>query len=225
MAIEDFVLNTDYPVDKVIYLLSGSFSLPGSTYPVINVPHNLPFPPLLGGSWSLTPDFLVCYELDSGPISFADTTFVNTQYMGAAADSTNVRINAGNNVATGVTIYYRIYGLQPTGYPTADIPVLSASGDDFLLNTDYNLTKLFTADVVSQPATTTPAATITVNHNIGYIPQVVVWEEVSGYIRPMTLADTFVIAASTTVTSTTVSFFTPEFSSAKKYHYRIYLDA
>lgn len=218
------LISSDYPADKVILLTSGSFSLPGSNYPTINIPHTLPFTPLISGSWSTTSDFSITYELDSGPLSFSDPTFRFNQYVGAAVNSNNIRINAGNNLAGGVTIYYRLFYLQPEGFEDSETEHTASSGSDFLVNTDQVITKLFAAGSISQAATGASIVTQTLAHNLGVLPQVTAWENVAGYVRPITTASNNGIVASIAVDTVNVYFITELFSNAKTYLYRVYLD-
>lgn len=74
---KNFLLNSDYPIDKVIKVISGSFTANANVYTTINVPHNLPELPLIIPQWSTTPDFSIVYDNDSGlPSTYQHFRFI-----------------------------------------------------------------------------------------------------------------------------------------------------
>lgn len=175
-----FLLTTDFPLDKVVYLKSGSFTMSAATSGVFSFPHNLSFAPLCSGSWSLTPDFSVQYEYGSGTfpsenisissfnqiLSLSDNFFGNT----GGANTTNVYIAWQNSSASATTVYYRIFAFGPPDIDYVAAPTAS-SGDNFVLNTDYNYTKLY----INSARQVAAGNTYSVPYNGGNVPQVSVW--------------------------------------------------
>lgn len=219
----NFLVNSDYPLDKVVYRTTGSFSL--ATYfdsKTTTIPHGLPFTPLVSMSWSTTSDFSVCYEAGSGPAPTDSTR----HYLGITgdvyADATNIVINSSNFISSATTIYYRIFAFAPSTY-TSDVSSTQDTGDNFVLNTDYNYTKLLTSGKL------TLASTDTVTHSLGYIPQVQTWVEAAdGKVYPpqsnMTLyyPGTAEVGVKTTTTTLVFSGLAAGYTYG---HYRIYMDA
>lgn len=208
-------LSTDYPLDKIIYITTGSFSIPGNDFVDLPIAHNLSFTPLMDGTYSTTPDFSISYDVGSGsPYASSTGFFAISNYIDA--DATNVNFHAINYTPSTVTVYYRFFGLMPSNV-NALASFTSSTADDFVLNTDYNYTKLLYAGITSTD--------ITITHNLGYRPQVVIWGEVAGTITKIRFSDVnnpdppYLVK----VTNTNVQI---NMSSSGVYacHYRIYLD-
>jgi len=218
----NFLVNSDYPQDKVIFLASGSTSL-GSYFSAasVNVPHGLTFTPLPRMVWSTSSDFSVCYEAGSGPAP-QNVLRYNLGITGDIySDATNISINFTNFISTAYTIYYRIFCFAPSNV-TVDIDSTSSSGDNFILNTDQNYLKLLSSGKVALTSNT-----VTVDHNLGYIPQVDAWiEDGSGLIYPpqsngSILYPSFGI---TGYVATTTQLIFYGYSAYSFGHYRIYTD-
>lgn len=161
MAISDFLLNTDYPLDSIVFITSGSRSITGPTIlDTLTIPHGLPFAPLACIVWSLTADFAITYTL-----SDATTTITS----GASADATNIYIISNNLSASTITLYYKVFAFPPSGASEDSLVASTASvTNDFVLNTDNNYLKLVHAGTISTVNTSYA-------HNLGYIPTVFVW--------------------------------------------------
>ena len=159
---KDFLLNTDYEMDKVILVKTGNFT------DVIEFQHGLSFTPLIFGIWSLDSNFTSANQL--GP------TFGGTEPPGSYSpplgvtvrtSDTRVRLAAIGDGESSATIYYRLYAMAPTE-SNADIPATSGLANTFMVNTDYNYRKLkATGEFTSGGQSYT--------HNLGYIPQVMAW--------------------------------------------------
>lgn len=201
-------LNTDYPMDKIIYMTSGSYTQAGGGSTISTIAHNLPFRPLLVGNWSTSADFSTTNEMFS-PV-YAD---IDGTYLLVFSNDTNAVISGFKATAGNQTIYYRIYGLMPSDVDE-DAPATASVADNVVLNTDYNYTKLYYDELV--PA----AATTTITHNFGYRPQVMAWG-----VNLSVAHGTGVINQDydcyITVTDTTVVVH----SAAKDVHLKIYADA
>jgi hypothetical protein len=170
---KNFLLTTDYPLDKVVYLNSGSATVPFPTAGfLVTIPHHLPFTPLVSGNWALTSNFSVSYEYGSGtfPSNNAGAQLFNIK-MDIYADATNVYVSPVNVSGSPAVIYYRIFGLEPSD-SQADLPFTASAGDSFVLNTDFNYTKLYVEEVITSPS---KPSTQTILTNLNYRPQVMPW--------------------------------------------------
>ena len=201
----DFLLNTDYEMDKIVYFTEGSLD----EGQVRNISHKLPFTPLVFGICAFNSDFsdprtLPFEQVRDNIISF-------TIY----ANSSIIQIGYGNYADNPPKAYYRIYAFEPSN-SFAKVGKTSQHAKNFILNTDYNYCKLYEKGIVNSDTT--------VQHNLGYIPQVLVWQEDSnGLVYPTSnalLDDPISDSPSwVRVTSTGVTF-----KNVGKSHYRIYYD-
>ena len=165
MDFANLLLTTDKPLDKVVYLHTEAVAIAAYDYNDVTIAHGLSFLPLVNAQWSTSPDFSTSYNIGGGPNTGASRSY-NT---GIAADATNVYINTTNNTASAVTLYFRIYGLM-LNTVNDDAPHTASSGDSFVLNTDYNYTKLVAAGTVTGPSS--GYQIINVDHSLLYRPQV-----------------------------------------------------
>ena len=164
MAVDprDFLLNTDYEMDKIIYYTSGSIT--ADEYQK-TIAHNLGFKPLIFGVCATTSDFS-----DPRTIPYENITQNNSIWFYAKASSSNLYLEHVNFSDQNSKMYYRIYAFEPSS-STADIEPTSENASKFVLNTDYNYCKLFSKGELNGNGTVT--------HNLGYVPQVLAWYEVN----------------------------------------------
>lgn len=217
MAVTDFLLNSDYPLDKVI-LINPTSGTSGDSID-ITVPHGLPFTPLPWFQWSFTPDFSVAYEDNTGNFPSGNLNYFFNLQLSIEANATNIIIR-GNGVLLSSTVYLRIFAFQPST-SNVELPGTESLADNFVINSDYNYMKLFDTGVTGSIA---GAATTTVTHGLGYKPQILAWSEDSlGTIYPMSLSWALV-NVNVEVTSTQMIIRNDSFTT-QKIHYRIYLDA
>lgn len=216
-----FLLDSDYPMDKIIYMTSGSVSVPNTTsaFPGITIPHGLPFTPLAILQWSNTSDFAITNEYrDADYVSTVFTTFAG-QYYSVYANATNIYIDKYNLSGATKTLYYRVFCFQPSdASETSVVPSTENQGSKFILNTDYNYMKLFYAGIL-----TTVANTYT--HNLGYVPRVQIWEQTGTTTSRNILGQEISIAAQSSgvhITDTQIVWLNP--STYDKIYYRIYVD-
>lgn len=222
-----FKLTTDYPLDKVIYLASGSFNMTATLNGLLSFAHNLPFTPLISGSWSLTSDFSVQYDFNTGTTPTQNSGFspfdksINDPY----ADATNINLQY-TNTSSATTAYYRVYGFMPPGVDF-NIPGTASSGDNFVLNLDYNYTKLYMYDTV--PVGSTPFSQNIV-HGLGYYPQIMAWyRDTSNNIYPVSSS---LVSGSTPTTGGNIflpdtnsfTLYVPSGAAVNAMYYRVYLD-
>lgn len=208
----NFLASTDFPMDKVSGYDTGSVSVTAFNVSFPEVNHGLGYRPLYFIKWSTDPTFSTSY--DEVGVSFNFIT------LSAQTDATKLYLFINNLTGGTVTIYYRVIYYMPTDVDL-DISQTQAALDNFSFNTDYNYPKIFAENVIN-------AGTGTVNHNLGYYPQVEAW-----YIRASDGKCIHVVASDVTnspqspraiVTTTQVIFENSSFGPASAWHYKIYLD-
>ena len=207
----DFLLNTDYELDKIIYFHEGQFT--NST----EFEHKLGFIPLVFGVWSTDENFY-----SPNPIAGEVDTSVEPGYspllsVAAEATATTVKLTCAGNTNNQV-IYYRIYGFEPSD-TKSKASATSKYAKNLVFDSDYNYCKLMKEGTFTQTGQV-------FEHKLGYIPQVLAWEHELlpvETIRPLTLysADTNygVKVSATTLTS---GLITP--SLFDKIYWRVYYD-
>lgn len=207
----DFLLNTDYEMDKIVFFHEGSLGVNENA----DIPHNLPFTPLVFGVCAFNADFS-----DARTIPYEQITQANTIQFETYADSTKIHVDFTNFESSPARVYYRIYAFEPSN-SAADVPYTSPYARQFILNTDYNYCKLKQTGVANGNTSTT------IPHGLGYLPMVMVWSEKDGQIKPEVTNfwnDPYSnLPFGTLVTEAAVTF---EYSDTGNnlIHYRIYYD-
>ena len=207
----DFLLNTDYEMDKIILVETGS------TIGDKNVLHTLGAALLAFGVWSTDPDFNTVNTIGVTDISL-DPAY--TPRLGVDCESLSEKIHlfvSGDGSDT-TTIYYRIYCFAP---PNSNINAHKTSNlsNTFILNTDYNYRKLMATGTFTQENQE-------FEHNLGYLPQVMAWDDTSGTsfgrgIYPYVYSSHFT-GSTITVTSTKIKC--NKLLAGEKIYWRIYHD-
>ena len=232
IASKTMIISSDYPMDEIILLKSGSFSLPNNTIGLtVAVPHRLGFTPLCGGNWALTSSFSLQYEYSVGPFPSVAPGFAFSQVVNVFADGTNVYLSADNPTGSTVTVYYRIYGFEPST-SAADVASVVSLGDNYVLNSEYNNPKLYLNSYVDAPATTGSEGTVYADHNLGYIPQAMGWATYSTWngsamvsaIHPVGSSHSNSLGVLLVIGTLRAAFVSPPFTAASRCYYRIYLD-
>ena len=209
---KDFLLNTDYEMDKVIYFTEGKVNTADEYQKKIS--HNLGFAPLVFGVCSFNANYS-----DPRTIPYDYQTQSTTVYFYARATDKDIRLEFGD-FSGGRTIYYRIYGFEPSD-SRAKIGATSKYAKRFILNTDYNYCKLYKKGILNGDGT--------ISHNLGYVPQVLAWQEGTDPIDSKTTiapiensepSNPMATPQQTRVTSSVVTFE----GYPSKIHYRIYYD-
>lgn len=231
---KEMLLSTDYPIDKIVGIYSGSYVVPnGSSNAVATIPHNLPFRPLPGGNWSNNSDFSVQNEYGAGiyPGPSVGTPF--SQRTNVFTDATNIYITSSNVSGSSKTVYYRIYVFEPAD-SSEDIDTVRSAGDTYLLSTDFNNSKVYLDGYEDLPSTDASSDTVSVSHNLGYIPVVMGWIEGPGVdadgnvveaVHPITSSYSFRPDVVMSTDTTDNTFTIRPFNNANRAYYRIYLDA
>lgn len=160
MDSNNLLLTTDYPIDKIIGYKSGSYE---STWDIntTSISHGFDFIPLYYLQWSTNASFEPTY-------SETFTGYGNNPNCYCYVNSSTVFLNGnpGTNTTTR-TIYYRIYFFMP---PDINIGLAASSQyfENFILNTDYNYSKILLEGVTS-------SGNSQINHDLGYYPQTEFW--------------------------------------------------
>lgn len=230
MAVDprNFLLNTDYPLDKIIYMTSGSFTANVTFSGTYDISHSLGFAPLPIMQWSLTSDFEICYEISSSGTVGWESYGLSARVL---SDNTELRISYYNNTGGNKTIYYRIIGFMPSNI-NVDVDPTAIAADNFVFNTDYNYLKLYMSGIME--LNTTIGVSTSVTHNLGYIPRVFCWEELGTTESPLIVPMGGGVeykpikgeGNGTIVTTTQLTAVSPTggYYQAEALHYRIYYD-
>lgn len=163
MARRDLLVDSASPMPWIIY--KREFSIVVAPYGEImnqNLPHGLPFRPLIFGQWSDDANFSPSYDLNvtipGGGTGGQPETVVNVR-----ADSTNITFNIINNKSTTRTFYFRLMAFAPPDYNGEVNPVDYSS--PFRFNSHYRYEQLYMSGLSSD----------TVSHNLGYLPRAKIW--------------------------------------------------
>lgn len=219
----DFLLNTDYELDKIILFKEGRL-MPSND--VTHIPHELPFLPLLFGICAFSDDYSdaralpffdgINYVGTPTPIASYDVQFTT------ATDGSQIEL-IYKNTNTSQPINYRIFGFEPTD-SNAKVGPTKKYAKTFLFNTNHNYLKLYKKGIVNA------GATLEITHNFGYIPQMLAWETWGNlnpeYVVPITEQadyDTYGITVDNNHVRFDMTNYTGLLANAK-IHYRIYYD-
>lgn len=180
----DFLLNTDYEMDKIIFC--RKLTITTSTPTIQEIEHGLPTVPLMLGVWSPTEDFSETHSLmPIAPVDNGAYCWVSSTYK-----SVNVHLMPEQNQDESyaqTTFHIYLFGLEPSdnyhdeyastnGAPTIikqKIAPTRGFADQFILNTDYNYMKLLTGRPELEYDAQTGISTY--HHGLGYVPFILTW--------------------------------------------------
>ena len=210
----NFLINTDYPMDKIVYMTSGSMTVPDGTSDTIPlVAHYLPFTPLPYIIWSNTSDFTVSFTR-TDDVTYPSGTY---QLYSVSSNANNINIIRFNSTGSSKTIYYRIFCYAPyNANIDSSVPVISSLADNFVMNTDYNYLKLLYEGIITS---STPFT-----HNLGYIPTVLAWKNHLGTITPVSQATSSTLGGAGVYITTSQLIYDTYVGDEDEIYYRIYLD-
>ena len=178
---DDFLLNTDYEMDKIIYFKEGKFT-PGQ-FGRVEIPHTLGIAPLITGVWSKYADFSEPHNFSgvSGIVDPSSNSYVVDTVSCASDDNKIALTQFSGPISSQIhyDFYVRLMGFEPSG-SHKNLPKTSQNANKFILNTDYNYLKLYKAgaeDVVDSGGMYQP---ITIQHDLGYHAQALFWVESFG---------------------------------------------
>lgn len=224
-------LTTDFPLDKVVGLYSGSFSVPNNSMAhIVTIPHGLPFRPLPGGNWSNISDFSIQYEYGTGTFP-APPGRLFSQISNVFADSDNIYISTDNVSGSTKTVYYRIFVFEPPD-SAADLSPIADISDVYMINSDYNNAKLFINSYVDVPANPGGSINVDVEHSIGTIPQSMGWVVYPSWngvaavqaVHPIGSTSSWVKGILMSANEQFANFTVPQDAGGRRVYYRLYLD-
>lgn len=171
--VDHFRLDSDYPMDKIVYFKQGTFTPSNGSF---QFTHGLSFTPLLFGVISKNSDFSEAYSFNTPmvekhtfeyPFSISSITLFS--------NNTNVYFWIGDNAQAELTgtWYYRVYGFSDESLSVVANET-STSGGNLILNSDYNYYRLYETGTLDWNG----SQSRTVNHNLGYRPFVLTWGRV-----------------------------------------------
>lgn len=199
---KDFLLNTDYEMDKIIMYDKWDTD-PGYTEFYY---HGLAFVPLIFGVCAFNQDF-------SDPrlapfLQFTQNGFIQFDIW---AQDDYAAAKYRNDEDENQKIYYTMYGFEPSN-SSNEVPHTSDYAKEMVLNTDYNYCKLYKKGIAE--------GTTTITHNLGYTPFVLAWWDVGGRVQPVWDGNN---SGTNSVTITTTQVIINA-AAGTKIHYRIYYD-
>ena len=220
----DLLLTSDYPMDKVVFIQSGSMTIAPHQTSQANIQHGLPYIPLVFGNYSLDPSYDTAYEYGSGPIYSDPAIAAFTTQPTAISNTTNIRVTATNYGNTKpITIYYRVYCFRPSNAPESIVPNTNIGVDPFMINTDQEQVQLMYASTSSFPDVPSSVYEQTVfTHSLGYRPQVMSWVERGGTIENLYQSSPDNGSVDIVVGTDSLLLRVTPYSLAGTVHYRVY---
>lgn len=213
---DNFVLNTEYPADKIVWLYEGQMAVSGGWVAnTISINHSLGVPLFVRGLFTLD-NWVTCYQFG--------TTVYETQGLVMAISSS---LSADTSTVVGKifvnnsgTCKYHLWGvIDEINTANLSVPETSPSTyNNFILNTTNNLPRLFAEGYAT--------AGTTYNHGLGKVPYVDVWGKNSSNnwalvpMQPFGLS--YGTGAKIKVTNNTLEF-TNETSPYSEFYYRVYV--
>lgn len=229
----NFLFNSDYEQDQIVYFKEGNYknvSTSGQTY---SFAHNLSFTPLVFGIWDNDGTFDAPNTINSDgkqavTTSLGEVYFFNAMFV--SADNTNIyfrlepKMKSDMSGTVATNFYFRLYAFEPTD-SHANVGKTSGHAHELIFSTDYNYLK------IKQKGTITASTgSVSVTHDLGYVPQVLDWYEFTSgsttrtaYTDSLSIAGTVATPPTVSINSTTVTFGRYN-STSTKHHYRIYYD-
>lgn len=229
----DFLLNTDFDMDKVVWVKEGSIAIDTSAAPGSDgarytreiISHGLPFFPLVFGFCSYEKDFSETMSFPYRKNPHMETTQGQTSLVydceaDVVTNNSTVEVSYASREQAPGLLYYRIYGLEPSD-SKAKVGATRGRAKTFILNTDNNYRKLYKKGIAM------PGETTVIAHNFGYIPQCRFWFEYGGANAGL-IWDYYRIngrnGQSITNDNVVITLPTGGIYQDSKVHYRIYYD-
>lgn len=228
---DDFLLNTDYEMDKIIYFKEGKYTPQNMR---VQIPHTLGIAPLITGVWSKYADFSEPHSFTTSEIDYSTNTYAIDSIL-CTSDESNIDLYQSSGPISSPTpfdFYVRLIGFEPSG-SHKNLPKTSQNANKFILNTDYNYLKLYKAGVENVVLSGGIYQPITLEHNLGHHAQGLFWAESGGSgwieirnISQANLANIYTDKAGVESYTDKFIVYPPSANGlTKKIHYRIYYDA
>ena len=170
-----FMFTSDYPTPILVWKYETTLTVPVGQYfnaASKSVAHGLPFTPWLIGQWSTNANFVPAYDLANDMPIFTGTRPDLSALVGA--DSTYLRFTAEHTDTSAKTFYFRLFAFLPPDY-TGDWNNPLSDTTHFTLDTEFNYPKMVKNGTITVP----DGQVSTVAHNLGYIPQVRAWRQIT----------------------------------------------
>lgn len=212
---QDFLLNTDYSADKIVWLKEGSISANAGSND-IRLSNTLGVNLFVRGVFSRD-NFQTAYEFGASKDLPNSLVLDFSSYV--ASDTSEVLANIWLN--SGSTVQYRLWGVVNEA-ETQNLDINGTASDtanQFIVNTKYNLPRLY-AEGYANPDTD-------YNHSLGFIPYVDVWAY-DQYMNKWSLlpvgifGSVFGVGSPITVDVSKISF-TSQNPTYTKFYYRVYV--
>lgn len=205
----NFLLNSEYPMDKVVFMKSGDLMVSGDFPDHVPIRHNLPFTPEIIWSYSTSPGFES--SSSSGLLVYGSTSQIG---LTVSSDSQFIHIEPFKIAAADRRLYWRAFGfMPPDAHEDSEVPETATESNRFYRDSGLNYLKLLKGGVVGSGGGV-------VNYDLKYRPRVLVWEHLSGGRRRLLqVGDTNPAFQPVRVTETEVVF------TGGPWSYRIYADA
>lgn len=219
--LRNFEFNSKYPMDNVCFVYEGTivgtiYGGAGGYSATIN--HNLGFKPL----------GLCYYSVDNGitwnDLDISFYTNIGWGMLTSYTDRFEVDMNISQDAPASIKV--RIFAFTPSNQNPVVLPPTPLSR--FFLNTNFGYDSLIAKGVVTIPANTSNF--LVYQHNLGYIPKVLMWEEIGdelsrindGFENASWTGETSSISPYISTTSLTFTNYSSLSSSPFTLHYRIY---
>lgn len=233
---QNFLLNTEYPLDKVVYMTQGEWtptgfdSETGSASKIFAIETGIDAPHMVIGEWS-DDNWETSYPLgtyryrggwyqrDSNSLLYEKSTRVLALgYMGDTIaeqpDNNGFIVQVASSYSTKVK--WRAYVMIPESYWETIVSPTASLSNPLVLDTRDNYPKLFEDKIVKLSANTP----VTVYHNLGFKPYIRAWSAFGGN----SLKDTVFSCESFNITALDESKIVFEDTSNSFVYYRIYAD-
>lgn len=168
---KDFIFNSDYPVDKIVWLEKGEFDTDNYGNFEKTIAHKLLATPFVKGVWTYD-DWATTWMF--GSVKISDGAY--QVYSEVGSDSTNVYLSGFVDLNAKKTIKYKIWGVwnESDTYSTEAQATAGQGSTKFLFNTDYNYPRLVIEGYLDKGKTA--------GFNLDEIPYCDVWGYMDMYI-------------------------------------------
>jgi hypothetical protein len=207
----NFLFNSDHPIDKLVWLYEGEQTLSGG-YKEFTIAHNVGAQLFVQGIWSDN-DWATTYPFCTQRVSGQTFAFRSTLYSGTSNVVGTILLDGGGSKKIKVRLWGVVHEGETLGLELNPTSVLSTN--KFVLNTDNNYPQLL-MDGYANPGTT-------IDHLLNEYPYVDVWYKASWSSGYSYVNDTCSgLGSDNLVYTTTNSLVLGSGAQITKYYYRIY---
>ena len=206
-----FLFNSDYPIDKLVWLYEGEQTLSGG-YKEFTLTHSVGAQLFVQGIWSAD-DWATTMPFCTERVSGQTYAFFTTLYSNTTNVVGTIMLDGGGSKKIKVRLWGVVHEGETLG--TNLNPTATLSANRFVLNTDNNYPQLL-MDGYANPGTA-------IYHNLGEMAYTDVWYKASwasGYSYVNDICSGF--GANNQVNITTNGLYVGSGSNITKYYYRIY---